>query len=99
MFLIKFNNVYQIVVWSNFIIIVLFREKNFVKDSNKDMREKALELLNIANELELRVVKGMTTKKYSAIVDLRPFSSWCEAVCWRHFYQNLCWQTINNSLN
>lgn len=63
------------------------------------MRNKALELLNDANELELRVVKGMTTKKYSAIVDLRPFSSWCEAVCWWYFCQNLSWQTINNLLN
>lgn len=44
------------------------------------MREKALELLNIATEAELRVVKGMTTKKFDALVALRPFPSWTDAV-------------------
>jgi len=44
------------------------------------MRQKALALLNTSNETELRVVKGMTTKKFEAIVALRPFSSWYDAV-------------------
>jgi len=57
-----------------------FSEKNFVKDSSSEMRQKALALLNTSNETELRVVKGMTTKKFDAIVALRPFSSWYDAV-------------------
>lgn len=44
------------------------------------MRNKALELLNIATEVELRIVKGMTSKKFEALQALRPFSSWYDAV-------------------
>lgn len=44
------------------------------------MRKKALELLNVANEAELKLVKGMNTKKFDAIVSLRPFSNWYDAV-------------------
>lgn len=44
------------------------------------MRQKALELLNNATETELKVVKGMTAKKFEAIVACRPFSSWYDAV-------------------
>lgn len=44
------------------------------------MRQKALELLNNATETELRLVKGITTKKFEIIVGLRPFSSWYDAV-------------------
>jgi len=48
------------------------------------MRKKALDLLNNSNETELRVVKGMTTKKFDAIVALRPFSTWYDAVSRNH---------------
>lgn len=51
-----------------------------VKDSSTEMRQKALELLNNATETELRLVKGITTKKFEVIVGLRPFSSWYDAV-------------------
>lgn len=44
------------------------------------MRQRALELLNTATESELMVVKGITAKKYEAVVSLRPFSSWYDAV-------------------
>lgn len=44
------------------------------------MRQKALELLNIATEVELRIVKGMTSKKFEALQALRPFSTWYDAV-------------------
>lgn len=44
------------------------------------MRQKALELLNNASEAELRLVKGMTTKKFEVIAALRPFSTWYDAV-------------------
>ncbi|VVC27802.1 Helicase, C-terminal,Helicase superfamily 1/2, ATP-binding domain,P-loop containing nucleoside [Cinara cedri] len=74
-------------------------EKNFVKDSNKEMREKALELLNIATEAELRVVKGMTTKKFDSIVALRPFSSWIEAVKKVNNSRLLGEQTLQNVMH
>lgn len=61
-------------------IIFLLSEKNFVKDSSTEIRQKALELLNSANEIELKIVKGMTTKKFEAIIALRPFSTWYDAV-------------------
>lgn len=61
-------------------IVIVFSEKNFVKDSSSEMRKKALELLNVANEAELKLVKGMNTKKFDAIVSLRPFSNWYDAV-------------------
>lgn len=48
------------------------------------MRQKALELLNTSTEIELRAVKGMTTKKFDAIVALRPFSTWYDAVSKNH---------------
>jgi len=48
------------------------------------MRKKALALLNNSNETELRIVKGMTTKKFDAIVALRPFSTWYDAVSRNH---------------
>lgn len=44
------------------------------------MRNKALELLNSATEAELKIVKGMTTKKYDALTELRPFVSWYDVV-------------------
>lgn len=61
-------------------LISIFSEKNLVKDSSTEMRQKALELLNNATETELRLVKGITTKKFEVIVGLRPFSTWYDAV-------------------
>jgi len=51
-----------------------------VKDSSSEMRKKTLELLNDATESEIKVVKGMTTKKFETIESLRPFLSWYDAV-------------------
>lgn len=51
-----------------------------MKDSSTEMRHKALELLNTASEVELRLVKGMTPKKFEALESIRPFSTWYEAV-------------------
>lgn len=66
---------------SNYDIVVLhFSEKNLVKDSSTEMRQRALELLNTATEVELKLVKGMTTKKFEVIESIRPFSTWNDAV-------------------
>lgn len=51
-----------------------------MNDSNTEMRHKALELLNTAPEVELTLVKGMTSKKFEALESIRPFSNWYEAV-------------------
>jgi hypothetical protein len=48
------------------------------------MRQKALELLNTATEAELRIVKGMTSKKFEGLKALRPFSTWYDAVSKNH---------------
>lgn len=56
-----------------------------MKDSSSEVRQKALELLNVSTEIELRVVKGMTTKKFEAIKALRPFSTWYDAVSIIHY--------------
>jgi len=77
MFIFKFN-VY--ILYDHNFYCFYFSEKNLVKDSSSEMRQKALTLLNTSSEIELRVVKGMTTKKFDAIVALRPFSSWYDAV-------------------
>jgi len=55
-------------------------EKNFVKESSSEMRKKTIELLNDATESEIKVVKGMTTKKFETIESLRPFLSWYDAL-------------------
>ncbi|XP_050435518.1 SWI/SNF-related matrix-associated actin-dependent regulator of chromatin subfamily A containing DEAD/H box 1 homolog [Adelges cooleyi] len=54
-------------------------EQNLVKDSSTEIRERALELLNNATEVEMRIVKGMTTRKFEALVALRPFANWFDA--------------------
>lgn len=76
---------YNLYIYTTIICVVLvFSEKNFVKDSTSEMRQKALELLNTSTEIELRAVKGMTIKKFDAIVALRPFSTWYDAVSGNH---------------
>lgn len=80
-FIFKYNVYIYVVI---ILIVFVFSEKNFVKDSSSEMRQKALALLNTSNETELRVVKGMTTKKFDAIVALRPFLSWYDAVSRNH---------------
>lgn len=61
------------------------------------MRHKALELLNTATEVELNVVKGMTSKKFVAVESLRPFSSWYDAVSSNSGIVRC--RTIHNSFN
>lgn len=51
-----------------------------MKDSSAEMRHKALELLNTATEVELKLVKGMTAKKFEVIESIRPFSNWYDVV-------------------
>jgi len=60
------------------------------------MRQKALVLLNTSTETELRVVKGMTIKKFDAIVALRPFSTWYDAVSFNHEMFALLYINYNN---
>ncbi|XP_060870859.1 SWI/SNF-related matrix-associated actin-dependent regulator of chromatin subfamily A containing DEAD/H box 1 homolog [Metopolophium dirhodum] len=74
-------------------------EKNFVKDSSSEMRKKALALLNNSNETELRLVKGMTTKKFDAIVALRPFSTWYDATCKAKNSRLVGEQTLQNVMH
>ncbi|KAF0762962.1 SWI/SNF-related matrix-associated actin-dependent regulator of chromatin subfamily A containing DEAD/H box 1 [Aphis craccivora] len=74
-------------------------EKNFVKDSTSEMRQKALELLNTSTEIELRAVKGMTTKKFDAIVALRPFSTWYDATCKAKNSRLIGEQTLQNVMH
>lgn len=69
-----------------------------VKNSSTEMRSKALDLLNSASEEELKIVKGLTTKKFEAIKANRPFTTWYDAVSESDRIMYLLFEINNNLL-
>ncbi|XP_050542472.1 SWI/SNF-related matrix-associated actin-dependent regulator of chromatin subfamily A containing DEAD/H box 1 homolog [Daktulosphaira vitifoliae] len=74
-------------------------EKNLVKDSSAEMRQQALELLNNSSEAEMKLVKGMTSKKFEALLELRPFVNWFDAKTKLNNSKVLGDQTLQNVMH